>query len=293
VTTRGATAAAFIVSSVLALGFGWVTTASPQAPAVQRGYAPVNGLKMYYELHGSANGRTPPLVLLHGGGSTIETSFGGTLGRLATTRQVIAFDQQGHGHTADIVDRPFTFEQSAEDAVALLRYLKIGKADFFGYSNGGQIAIQIALGHADIVRKLVVMSAMFSREGCDPGFWESFKHPKLDEMPADLREAYLHVAPRPEELPSLFAKSVQRMLNFKGWSQDEIRSIAAPTLVMIGDHDIVRPEHAVLMFRLLPNSNLAVLPDTDHMRVVNRSDWLVSMIGAFLDSPMPKSREKR
>jgi pimeloyl-ACP methyl ester carboxylesterase len=289
---RRTSAAAVVVGVVLALGSGRAINAGTSEPAVRTGYAPVNGLKMYYEIHGSANGRIPPLVLLHGGGSTIETSFGGTLGRLAKTRQVIAFEQQGHGRTADIVERPFTFEQSADDAVALLRYLKIGKADFFGYSNGGQIAIQIALGHADIVRKLVVMSAMFSREGCDPGFWESFKNTKLEEMPAELREAYLHVAPHPEDLPSFFAKSVQRMLDFKGWSPEEIRSIAAPSLVMIGDHDIVRPEHAVLMFRLLPNAQLAVLPGTDHMAIVNRSDWLVSMIGAFLDSPMPKGQQK-
>jgi len=292
VTTRGTARAAVIVGAVLALGAGLATKASQSLPAVRSGYAPVNGLQIYYEIHGRSDSRKSPLVLLHGGGSTIETSFAGTLARLATTRQVIAFDQQGHGHTADIADRPFTFEQSAEDAVALLRYLKIGKADFFGYSNGGNIGVQIALKHADVVRKLVVMSAMFSREGCDPGFWESFKHTKLDEMPAELREAYLRVAPHPEDLPSFFAKSVQRMLDFKGWTPEEIQSIAAPTLVMIGDHDIVRPEHAVLMFRLVPNSQLAVLPGTDHMTVVNRSDWLVSMIGAFLDSPMPKGKEK-
>ncbi len=291
--TRGImTAAAVVVGAFLALGSGLATKASPSLPAVRSGYAPINGLEMYYEINGTGNGRTPPLVLLHGGDPTIETSFSRTLPLLARTRLVIAFEQQGHGHTADIADRPFTFEQSAEDTVSLLRYLKIGKADFFGYSNGGHIAIQIALGHSDVVRKLVVMSAMFSREGSDPGFWESFKHTKLNEMPAELREAYLRVAPHPEDLQSYFAKSVQRMLEFKGWSPEEMRSIAAPTLVVIGDHDIVRPEHAVLMFRLLPNAQLAVLPSTDHMAIVNRSDWLVSMIGAFLDSPMPEGKEK-
>jgi pimeloyl-ACP methyl ester carboxylesterase len=109
-------------------------------------------------------------------------------------------------------------------------------------------------------------------------------------MPPELREAYLGVAPHPEDLPTFFAKSVQRMLNFKGWKPEDLQSINAPTLFLIGDRDIVRPEHAVLMFRLLPNAQLAVLPGTDHMTIVNRSDWLVSMIEMFLDSPMPTTR---
>lgn len=254
------------------------------------GYAPVNGLKMYYEIHGNADGNIPPLVLLHGGGSTIETSFGKVLRSFARLRQIIAFEQQGHGHTADLADRPFTFAQSAEDTAGLLRHLNVGKADFFGYSNGGHIALQMAVSHPGLVRKLVVESAMFHRGGSDPGFWNSFEHAKPDDMPPELREAFLGVAPHPEDLPTFFAKSVQRMLHFKGWTPEDIRSINAPTLVMIGDHDIIRPEHAVEMFRLLPNAQLAILPGTDHMTIVDRSDWQVSMIEAFLDSPMPQTR---
>ena len=112
----------------------------------------------------------------------------------------------------------------------------------------------------------------------------------ISKLKSELREAYLEVAPHPEDLPTFFAKSVQRMLNFKGWTPEEIQSINAPTLVLSGDHDIVRPEHAVLMFRLLPNAQLAVLPGTDHMTIVNRTDWLISMIESFLDSPMPPTR---
>jgi len=283
-------AAASAMNAVVVLGAGWATAAGLHIPAVRSGYAPVNGLKMYYEVHGSANGNNPPLVLLHGGGSTIDTSFGKVLPTLAKTRQVIAFEQQGHGRTADIVERPFSFEQSADDAAALLRYLNIGKADFFGYSNGGHIALQLAIRHPGLVRKLVVESAMFQRDGSDPGFWNSFENAKLDDMPPELREAYMGVAPRPEDLPTFFAKSVQRMLNFKSWTPEDLKSINAPALVMIGDRDIVRPEHAVLMFRLLPNAQLAVLPGTDHMTIVNRTDWLVPMIETFLDSPMPPRR---
>jgi pimeloyl-ACP methyl ester carboxylesterase len=286
----------FVVSlftTVIALIAGCALPAghSAEAPAFQSGYAPVNGLKMYYEIYGSAANGNPPLVLLHGGGSTIETSFGKILPGLAKNRQVIAVEQQGHGHTAD-VDRPFTFEQSAEDTVALLRYLKIEKADFMGYSNGGHIALEIALKHPEVVRKLVFESIMFSREGSDPAFWESFKHAKLEDMPMELREAYLKTAPHPEDLPVFFAKSVERMRDFKGWTPQEVRSIKAPALVIMGDRDVASPEHAVLMFRLLRDAQLAILPDTDHMMIVKRSDWLLPMIAVFLDSPMPQARLK-
>jgi len=280
----------FIVIALIA-GCAKPATHPADAPAFQSGYAPVNDLKIYYEVHGSDTHGNPPLVLLHGGGSTIETSFGKILPALAKDRQVIALEQQGHGHTADI-DRPFTFEQSAEDTVALLQYLKIGKADFMGYSNGGHIALEIALRHPEVVRKLIIESSMFSREGSDPAFWESFKHAKLEDMPQELREAYLKVAPHPEDLPTFFAKSVQRMRDFKGWTPQEIQSIKAPVLVIMGDRDVASPEHAVQMFRLFPKAQLAIVPDTDHMMIVKRSDWLVPMIKAFLDLPMPQTQVK-
>src|SRR5438876_2436528 len=112
---------------------------------LKSGYAPVNGLKIYYEIHGAANGGNPPLVLLHGGGDTIETSFGHVLPALARSRQVIAFEQQGYGHTADVAGRPFSFEQSADDTAALLAHLKVDRADLLGFSNGGTIALQVAI----------------------------------------------------------------------------------------------------------------------------------------------------
>jgi len=254
--------------------------------AAQKGYAPVHGLQMYYEIHGASGDPGTPLVLLHGGGSTFETSFGDLLPTLARGRRVIAYDRQGHGRTAD-VDRPFTFQQSAEDAVALLHHLGIQRADFFGYSNGGHIAIQIALSHPEVVRKLVIESAMFDREGSDPAFWESFHHARIEDMPRDLKEAYLKVAPRPEELPAMFAKSVKQMLDFKGWSAEEIRSIHAPTLVVVGDRDLVRPEHAVTMYQLLPRAQLAILPQTDHLSISHPLAWVPTMVTTFLDTPAP------
>jgi pimeloyl-ACP methyl ester carboxylesterase len=260
-------------------GLVWAALVAQGARAEGR-YAPVNGLRIYYEIHGTGR----PLVLLHGGGSTIETSFGKCLATLARKRQVIAFEQQGHGHTAD-VDRPFSFEQTADDSAALLRYLKIVKADFLGYSNGGSVALLMGIRHAGLVRKLVVASAMYKRDGLSPEFWESMRHATLDSMPVELREAYLKTAPHPEQLQTFHDKSVRRMLEFKDWRPEDIHSIEAPTLIMVGDGDIIRPEHALEMARLLPHGRLAVVPGTDHMSLVNWPEWQLAMIEAFLDEP--------
>jgi pimeloyl-ACP methyl ester carboxylesterase len=257
------------------------------------GYAPVNGLKIYYEIHGVADGKNPPLVLLHGGGDTIETSFGHVLPALARTRLVIAFEQQGYGHTADIADRPFSFEQSADDTAALLEYLHVDRADIFGFSNGGTIALQVAIRHPRVVRKLIAASAFFKRDGGYPWFWEAMQNARLENMPMELQEAYRKVAPHPENLRAFHDKAAQRMRDFKDIPTDAIRKIVAPTLVVIGDTDIVRPEHAVELSRLLPHAQLAVLPGTDHMAIMTRTDWVVTMVEAFLNAPMPEPKAKK
>jgi pimeloyl-ACP methyl ester carboxylesterase len=254
------------------------------------GYAPVNGLKIYYEIHGDAKPAHLPLVLLHGGGDTIKISFGYVLPALAPDRQVIAFEQQGFGHTADIADRRFSFEQSADDTAALLDYLHIAQADLFGFSNGGTIVFQIAIRHPQIVRKLIIASGFFKRDGGYPEFWAGFIGAKLEQMPKELQDAYLETAPHPENLQSFFDKCVQRMRNFKDIPDDAIRGIASPTLVIVGDTDVMRPEHAVEQFRLLPHARLAVLPSTGHMRVMTRAEWIVSMVDEFLDAAMPKPK---
>ncbi len=258
-----------------------VMTQSRQA--VQTGYAPVNGLRIYFEIHGVANPAQPPLVLLHGGGDTIGTSFGQILPTLARHRQVIAFEQQGYGHTADIVERAFSFEQSADDTAALLNYLKIEKADLFGFSNGGTIALQVAIRHPEAVRKLVLASALATRDGAYPWLWQAMDNARLENMPKELQAAYLEVAPHPENLHLFHDKAAQRVRDFKDIPTEAIRGITAPTLVVVGDADVVRPEHAVDTFRLLQKAQLAVLPGTDHMKVTSRVDWLVPMIDGFLD----------
>ena len=252
------------------------------------GYAPVNGLRLYYEIHGVAHSGRPPLVLLHGGGDTIETSFREILPALARERQVIAFEQQGYGHTADIVDRPFSFEQSADDTAALLDYLRVEKADLFGFSNGGTIALLVAVRHPQVVRRLVLASTIFKRDGAYPGLWEAMANARLENMPREFREAYLEVSPEPQNLRLFHDKAAQRMRDFTDISSNAVRGIAAPTLVIVGDSDVVRPEHAVEMFRLLPHAQLAVLPHTEHVQVTRRTEWLTPMIGAFLDTTVSK-----
>jgi pimeloyl-ACP methyl ester carboxylesterase len=257
--------------------------AKPMDPSTrnQTGYAPVNGLRMYYEIHGPTS--AVPLVLLHGGGDTIETSFGKLLPALARGRQVIAFEQQGCGRTADIQDWPFSFEQSAEDTAALLKHLDIDRADLLGFSNGGTVALHITIRYPQLVRRLVVITALMKRAWADPQFWESMKTAQLDAMPGVLREAYLKVAPHPENLESFFYKSRNRMRDFKDVPDDVISSINAPTLVISSDRDVMRPEGAVALFRLLAHAQLAILPDTEHMDIPSRTDLLVPLIEAFLN----------
>lgn len=251
------------------------------------GFAPVNGLQMYYEIHGAADPARPPLVLLHGGGDTIQTSFGRLLPELSRSRRVIAFEQQGCGHTADIPDRPFTFEQSADDTAALLTHLQVPQADLFGFSSGATTGLQVAIRHPGRLRKLVIASAFFRRDGGDGSFWKSLDHVQLSDMPQHLREAYLAVAPQPGNLETFFQKGARRMRNFQDIPDDSLRGIRSPTLVISGDRDIVRPEHAVETHRLIPDSRLAILPDTGHMSLMTRAAWLAPMVVSFLDDPMP------
>jgi pimeloyl-ACP methyl ester carboxylesterase len=262
---------------------------------VQTGYLPVNGLQMYYEIHGTGQ----PLVLLHGAFSAVGTSFGQLLPGLAQGRQVVAVELQGHGRTADI-DRPMTLEVMADDVAAAVDQLGIQPADIFGYSTGAAVALQLVIRHPDAVRKLVLASVTYTLDGVHPGLMEG-----LGEMTPEMmhgspwHEEYVRIAPRPEDFPTLFAKKTQMDQQLKDLPDEDIRAITAPTLLIIGDSDLVRPEHAVEMFSLLgggvfgdtpaglPDSQLAILPGTSHVSLVNRSELLVPMITSFLDAPMP------
>src|SRR3712207_3282241 len=258
-------------------------------------YAEVNGLNMYYEIHGTGE----PLVVLHGAYMTID-AMGELVSSLAETRQVIAVELQGHGRTADI-DRPITYELMADDVAALLPYLGTESADIFGYSMGGAAALQVAIRHPEVVRKLVVASASYTSDGAHPELLEMIPTLTPEAFAGTpIEEEYLRLAPNPEDFPTLVAKLKRLDMEHFAWPQEDIGGIVAPTLLIVGDSDAIRLEHAVEMFRLLgggvmgdlaglPKSQLAILPGTTHFippgsGLLDRADWLLPMIEAFLDA---------
>jgi len=193
----------------------------------QNGYSEVNGLKMYYEIYGEGK----PLVLIHGGGSTIQTTYGNIIPLLAKNRKIIAMDLQAHGRTGDR-STDLSFEQDADDVAALLHNLKIDTADFFGYSNGGHTLIEITLRHPAIINKMILASSFYNRSATTPQFWEGFAHATLDVMPQALKDGFLKVNNDKAALQNMFNKDVQKMKTFKGWTEEQMRSLKAPTLII-------------------------------------------------------------
>jgi pimeloyl-ACP methyl ester carboxylesterase len=250
------------------------------------GFAPVNGLEMYYEIHGSGE----PLLLLPGAYMTVEL-MGDLVPALARTHQVIGVEFQAHGHTVDI-DRAFSYEQFADDAATVLEHLGVERADVYGYSLGGGVALQVGLRHPNRVRKLVIASASSSSDGMYPqvlGGIENITPEMFDGTP--WRDAYDRTAPNPSAFPALVEKLKQLDLTPFDW---EIDSLAAPALILVGDSDGTRLDHAVEMFQRLgggvfgdlapelPASQLAILPGTTHVGMLERGDWIAGMVTAFL-----------
>lgn len=219
------------------------------------GYSEVNGLNMYYEIYGQGKS----LVLIHGGGSTIQSNFGKVIPLFAKNRKVIAVELQAHGRTSDR-NAALTFEQDADDIAMLLKNLNIDKADFFGFSNGGTTTLQIAIRHPEIVDKMIIGSALAKRNGVPGWFWDFMQEAKLENMPEQLKTAYKQVAPDTNGLQIMHDRDVQRMVNFKDISDEQIKSIKVPTLIIIGDKDVIAPEHAIELHRLITNSELAIIP---------------------------------
>lgn len=263
--------ARFAAGVALALGLG--------CAAVESGHAPVNGIRMYYEIHGRGDG--PPLVLLHGGGSTIDVSFGRILPFLARRRRVIAVEERAHGRTSDR-EGPVRFESSADDVAALLRHLRIEEADLFGFSNGASVALQVAIRHPGRVRKLVFASSMTKKDGAHPGFWDFMAKADFSMMPQALKDAHLRVNPDPRALRSMHDKDLERMRAFADVPDSALRALKAPTLILIGDRDIVRPEHALELSRLIPRASLMILPG-------GHGDYLGELVTAPPDTRLPES----
>ena len=225
------------------------------SPGHFSGYANVNGLKMYYEIHGTG----APLVLIHGGGSTLQTTFGRVIPIFARTRKVIAVEMQAHGHTADI-DRPLSFTQDADDIAALLKHLKIEKADIFGFSNGASTTLEFAIRHPEMTNKIIVGSTFYKKSGAPAWFWDMMNTATFEGMPQLYKDAFLKINPDSSALYRMYERDVTRMQSFPSITDDQMRSIKAPALIITGDKDVVSPEHAVEMQHILANSRLAILP---------------------------------
>jgi pimeloyl-ACP methyl ester carboxylesterase len=264
----------FMAGALLAL--------SAQAVLAQGKYAQVNGLKMYYEVHGTGK----PLVVLHGAFGTAE-GWAPLLAGLTKNRQVIIVEQQGHGRTAD-TDRPLTVEQMADDTAALLKQLNIKEADVFGYSMGGSTAFQLAVRHPSLVRKLAVLGAGTGtmKDTYNPEVYAQFKSitPENFNYP-EIKDPYVKVAPDPSKWPALVAKILKMEQLSKSIPAATVKSIKAPTLVMMGDRDGVKLEHTVEIYRLIPNCQLAIFPGADHFVFFMGPDKVLGALLPFLDAP--------
>jgi pimeloyl-ACP methyl ester carboxylesterase len=286
-------AGSILAASALALAQKRTTT------ALKTGYAPVNGLNLYYEIHGAGE----PLILLHGGLQATEM-LGEILPSLANTRRVIAVDLQAHGRTADI-GRPLSYEAIADDNAALMKYLGIAKADVMGYSLGGGVALRTAIQHPDAVRKLVVVSTVFRRDGWYPEVVAAMAQMgagSAEMMPSPIYQTYARVAPRPADWPVLLTKIGELLRKDYDWSK-EVAAIKAPTMLVFADADAIRPEHAVQFFQLLgggkkdagwdgsgmSNARLAILPGLTHYNIFS-SPALAPTVASFLDATMPGAK---
>lgn len=277
------------------------TALSANAQEQKTGYAPVNDLKMYYEIHGS--GENPPLILLHGSFMTISNNWSEWLPELSKTRQVIAVEMQGHGRTRDI-DRDITAENLADDIAALLEHLEIENADVLGYSMGGGVAMQVAIRHPDKVRKAVIVSAVFRQEGWLKELLDIFPHITAEAfIGSPLETEYKRLSPTPDD----FSKFVEHVVKSDSepfdYGADQLKATKAPFLFIHGDADGVRLDHIAEMFRLKggdvagdlgsrSDSRLAILPNTNHVQLMEKSDLIIPMVIDFLDAESVDSQKE-
>jgi pimeloyl-ACP methyl ester carboxylesterase len=270
---------------------------SAQIQKPTTGYAPVNGLKMYYEIHGSGSGE--PLVLLHGSFMTIPNNWTQWIGEFSKTRKVIAVEMQGHGRTADI-NRDFSFENLADDIAAMLDYLKIKQADVLGYSMGGGVAMQLAIRHPEKVRKVVIISAVFRHDGWVKEALETFPQLTADTFKGSPIEAdYKRLSPTPNDFPNFVKRVIAMDLKPYDFGADKLKATRAPFLFIHGDADGVRLDHIAEMFRLKGDeifgdmrprseSRLAVLPNTTHITLMEKGHAIIPMVNDFLDAKPQK-----
>src|SRR5260370_2939324 len=259
------------------------------------GYAPVNGLKMYYEVHGSGD----PVVLLHGAFMTITNNWTGWIDELSKTRKVIAVEMQGHGRTADI-KRDFSYENLADDVAALLDHLKIPRADLIGYSMGGGVAMQCAIRHPEKVRKVVSISSVFRHDGWVKEALDAFPHLTAEAFKGSpIETEYKKLSPTPNEFPNFVKHLLAAESKPDDLGADKLKATKAQMFFIHGDADGVRLDHIAEMYRLKggeihgdmrprSESRLAILPDTTHVTLMNRMITIVPMVNDFLDAKPQK-----
>ena len=243
------------------------------------GYAPVNGLSMYYEIDGTGD----PLVFIH---SAFAYAGLRSFPALTQRHSLITMDLQGHGRTADIPDRPLTIEQYANDVVGLLKNLGIGKANFFGESYGGAAAIVIALHNPELVGRVATYGATFGppEVAHNPAMVRFDQPPTADSRAFEfVRDSYRKVAPDPDDWPAIWEKVAG--IQWRGFSNEELVSIKAPVLIALGDRDFVRVEHAVETLRRIPNAELAVVPDAGHFALQSEPERVIPIVQHFLEKP--------
>jgi pimeloyl-ACP methyl ester carboxylesterase len=265
-----------------------MTTTPADTLHFQNGYSDVNGLHMYYEIYGQGK----PLIPVHGGGSTIQTSFEKIIPLLAVNRKVIAIELQAHGRTNDR-NADLTFEQDADDIAVFMQNLGIAKADLFGFSNGGTTLLQLAIRHPERIDKMILGSALAKRNGVIEGFWGFMEQAKLEHMPEQLKAGYLKVAPDSSGLQMMHDRDAKRMIHFKDIPDEQLTAIKIPTLIINGDKDVITPEHALALHRMISNSELAIIPGGhgEYMGEVTtlkpgfkESELVVPLIEKFLNS---------
>lgn len=270
----------------------FLVSAAVSAQEPTTGYAPANGLEMYYEIHGKGD----PVVLLHGSFMTITNNWTDMIAQLSQSRQVIAVEMQGHGRTADI-SRDFSYENLADDIAALLHYLKIKQADVLGYSMGGGVAMQVAIRHPEEVRKVVSISAVFQHDGWVKEAVEMF--PQMEPgmfKGSPIETEYKKLSPTPDRFETFVKRVIQMDIKPYDFGAGRLNATKAPMLFIHGDADGVRLDHISDMFRLKggeifgdmrprSESRLAILPNTTHITLMDKLDVIVPMVNDFLDAP--------
>ena len=250
------------------------------------GYLDINGIQLYHEIYGEGK----PVVLVHGGGSSIRLDFQEVINRLHHHFMLIGIDLQNHGKS-DHRDVSETFEQDAKDIAAVLDKLNIEKASFFGFSNGATSIMKIAELFPEKVYKIIAASGLYKRKGMVDGFFEGMQNATIEIMPSYLKENFLKLTPDENKLYNMFQKDSQRMINFEDWENKTLQNIKNPVFLIYGDRDVIKVSHAAELHTLFPDSRLLILPSghgtymmaDEHGHTNNRTiDFTILKVKNFL-----------